>query len=435
MIYFIGIKGAGMASLACMLHDVGEKVSGSDIEKHIFTEEELHKRQIPIYRFNEIEFQDNWTVVVGNAFLDSFEEVMKAKANPTIKVIRYHDFLGELLKNYHSVAISGSHGKTTTTSMIGGMLQGFKKAGYLIGDGHGKLAFDDEYLVIEACEYRRHFLSYFPNIAIITNIDLDHIDYFKDDDDYQLAFNQFIENIKDTAIIYGDDLRARQLKTKIETIYYGFESHNDLRAHDVRAYSDHVVFEVIYHGESLGDIDLPFVGDHMILNSLASIAVGFKLKMSLSEIEAGLSNFKGAKRRFEVEEANGNIYVDDYAHHPTEIEMTIKAAKTRFPNQKIVAIFKPHRVSRLYRFAQAFADALSLADEVALCNFTSIDDFEEGYDIDIHYIQKMIKNSVVISEDEAGAKWLAQFEPAVYLFMSSKDIYVLSDYLKRYQNS
>ena len=127
--------------------------------------------------------------------------------------------------------------------------------------------------------------------------------------------------------------------------------------------------------------------------------------------------------------------MDDYAHHPTEIEMTIKAAKTRFPNQKIVAIFKPHRVSRLYRFAQAFADALSLADEVALCNFTSIDDFEEGYDIDIHYIQKMIKNSVVISEDEAGAKWLAQFEPAVYLFMSSKDIYVLSDYLKRYQNS
>lgn len=435
MIYFIGIKGAGMASLACMLHDIGEKVSGSDIEKHIFTESELHKRQIPIYRFNEIEFQDNWTVVVGNAFLDSFEEVMKAKANPTIKVIRYHDFLGELLKNYHSVAISGSHGKTTTTSMIGAMLQGYKKAGYLIGDGHGKLAFDDEYLVIEACEYRRHFLSYFPNIAIITNIDLDHIDYFKDDDDYQLAFNQFIENIKDTVIIYGDDLRARQLKSNIETIYYGFESHNDLRAHDVRAYSDHVVFEVIYHGESLGDIDLPFVGDHMILNSLASIAVGFKLKMSLSEIEAGLSNFKGAKRRFEVEEANGNIYVDDYAHHPTEIEMTIKAAKTRFPNQKIVAIFKPHRVSRLYRFAQAFADALSLADEVALCNFTSIDDFEEGYDIDIHYIQKMIENSVVISEDEAGAKWLAQFEPAVYLFMSSKDIYVLSDYLKRYQNS
>ena len=435
MIYFIGIKGAGMASLACMLHDIGEKVSGSDIEKHIFTESELHKRQIPIYRFNEIEFQDNWTVVVGNAFLDSFEEVMKAKANPTIKVIRYHDFLGELLKNYHSVAISGSHGKTTTTSMIGAMLQGYKKAGYLIGDGHGKLAFDDEYLVIEACEYRRHFLSYFPNIAIITNIDLDHIDYFKDDDDYQLAFNQFIENIKDTVIIYGDDLRARHLKSNIETIYYGFESHNDLRAHDVRAYSDHVVFEVIYHGESLGDIDLPFVGDHMILNSLASIAVGIKLKMSLSEIEAGLSNFKGAKRRYEVEEANGNVYVDDYAHHPTEIEMTIKAAKTRFPNRKIVAIFKPHRVSRLYRFAQAFADALSLADEVALCNFTSIDDFEEGYDIDIHYIQKMIKNSVVISEDEAGAKWLAQFEPAVYLFMSSKDIYVLSDYLKRYQNS
>ncbi|NLA78806.1 MAG: UDP-N-acetylmuramate--L-alanine ligase [Erysipelothrix sp.] len=435
MIYFIGIKGAGMASLACMLFDIGEQVSGSDIEKHIFTEAELHRRGIKIHRFNEVEFQDHWTVVVGNAFTDSFSEVIKAKANPTIRVIRYHDFLGELLQKYKSIAISGSHGKTTTTSMVAAMLQPTIKAGYLVGDGHGKLAKDDEYLVIEACEYRRHFLSYFPQLAVITNIDLDHIDYFEDEADYELAFNQFITNVSDTVIIYGDDPRAHVLKSNIETIYYGFGAHNDLIAKHVEAFEDHVKFDVVFKNEHLGQVMLPFVGDHMILNSLASIAIGFKLNMSLAEIEAGLSTFSGARRRFEVEIANGNVYVDDYAHHPTEIEMTIKAAKTRFPNQTIVAIFKPHRVSRLYRFGKAFAKALSLADHVALCNFTSIDDFEEGYDIDIHYIQNMIENSEVVSEDEAGAAWLAQFAPAVYLFMSSKDIYVLSDHLKLYQKS
>lgn len=435
MIYFIGIKGAGMASLACMLHDIGYQVSGSDIDKHIFTEDELHKRNIPIYPFNSREFEDNWTVVVGNAFLDSFDEVVSARSNPTINVVRYHDFLGELMKKYTSIAVSGSHGKTTTTSMIASMLSPFKEVGYLIGDGNGTLHKDDKYLVIEACEYRRHFLSYFPNIAIITNVDIDHIDYFKDEDDYQLAFEQFLKNISDTVIIFGDDPKAKRLKPTINTIWYGFNPDNDLQATNLVNHNDSVEFDVVHNHQMLGRVTLPFVGDHMVLNSLASIAVGLQLSMKLENIVEGLSTFLGAKRRFVIEEIGENIYVDDYAHHPTEIEMTIKAAKTRFSNRKIVAVFKPHRVSRLYRFAKAFADALSLADHVALCDFNSIDDFEDGYDIDIQYLQNKIENSIVVSEDEVGAQTLAAYAPAVYLFMSSKDIYVLSDQLKRYQKS
>lgn len=431
MIYFIGIKGAGMASLACMLHDIGYQVSGSDIDKHIFTEDELVKRDIPIYPFNHVKLEDNWTVVVGNAFLDSFEEVIAARANPTIKVVRYHDFLGDLMSKYKSVAISGSHGKTTTTSMIASMLSPTKKAGYLIGDGNGALHEDDEYFVFEACEYRRHFLSYFPDIAIITNVDLDHIDYFKDENDYQLAFEQFVNNVKDTLIVYGDDFKSRSLSSAKNTITYGLNNDNTLYATNIIAKENEVSFDVMYHQQLIKNIVLPFVGEHMILNSLASIAVGLLLNMSINEIEDGLATFMGAKRRFVIEHVHDNVFVDDYAHHPTEIKMTVLAAKTRFPNRKIVAIFKPHRVSRLFTFAKPFAEALSLADHVALCDFNSIDDFEDGYDIDIRYLQNMIDNSIVVSEDEAGAKQLATLSPAVYLFMSSKDIYVLSDHLKR----
>lgn len=431
MIYFIGIKGAGMASLACMLHDIGYQVSGSDINKHIFTEDELVKRDIPIYPFNYVAFEDHWTVVVGNAFLDSFEEVIAARANPTIKVVRYHDFLGDLMSKYKSIAISGSHGKTTTTSMIASMLLPTKKAGYLIGDGNGALHEDDDLFVFEACEYRRHFLSYFPDIAIITNVDLDHIDYFKDENDYQLAFEQFVKNVKDTLILYGDDPKSRSLSNAKKTITYGLNNDNTLYATNIKAKENEVSFDVMYHQQLLKNIVLPFVGEHMILNSLASIAVGLLLNMSIKEIEDGLATFMGAKRRFVIEHVGENIFVDDYAHHPTEVKMTVLAAKTRFPNRKVVAIFKPHRVSRLFTFAKPFAEALSLADHVALCDFNSIDDFEDGYDIDIRYLQNMIDNSIVVSEDEVGAKQLAKIAPAVYLFMSSKDIYVLADHLKK----
>lgn len=435
MYYFIGIKGAGMASLACMLHDIGLEVSGSDIKKHIFTEDELTKRNIPMYDFNEITLEDGWTVIVGNAFLDSFDEVIAARLNPSITVVRYHDFLGEFIENYTSIAVSGSHGKTTTTSMLASMLEMTKQAGYLIGDGIGKLSKDDEYIVIEACEYRRHFLSYFPDYAIITNVDIDHIDYFKDDSDYQLAFEQFVKQIKKAAVIYGDDPKSKILKPQVPTIWYGLSNTNDLYAHNLKSSPEHITFNVIFHHQDLGQVTLPFVGEHMVLNSLASIAIGLLLNMPLEDVIDGLSTFAGAKRRFVIEEVGENYFVDDYAHHPTEIEMTIKAARTRFPNHKIVAVFKPHRVSRLYRFGDAFAQALSLADHVAMCDFNAIDDFEEGYDIDIRFLQNKIENSLVVSEDEEGAKVLSQFSPAVYLFMSSKDIYVLSDHLKRYQKS
>ncbi len=433
MIYLIGIKGAGMAALACMLHDIGETVSGSDIEKHIFTEDELHRRNIPVYPFSHHEIEDHSTVVIGNAFSDDFSEVIRARSNPTLKIFRYHEFLGKLMESYRAIAIAGSHGKTTTTNMVSTMLSQFFNTGHLIGDGDGMLHEQDRYLVIEACEYRRHFLAYKPQIAVITNVDIDHVDYFKDEADYASAYEQFSQNVSEVCIVFGDDLRSRNLRLSSRALYYGINPDNDVIAYDIVETVTSTSFDVKISGKHYGRFDLPFVGTHMLYNSLAAITIGYLEGLTAQQCNQGLAMFRGAKRRFVITQVKDSIFIDDYAHHPTEVSVTVDAARKRYPDKTLIAIFKPHRVSRVFRFAKEFAQALSKADVVALCPFTSIDDKEEGIDIDITYLQNMIEGSFIVDENEADAQRLAAYKPAVYLFMSSKDIYNLSDSVKRYQ--
>jgi UDP-N-acetylmuramate--alanine ligase len=432
MIFFIGIKGSGMASLACMLKEIGHEVTGSDIEKHIFTEEELHVHHIPILPFGSI-IPDHATVIIGNAFKEDFPDVVSARSNPTLTCFRYHEYLGHLMEGYVSVSIAGSHGKTTTTSMMSSMLKKKAKTAYLVGDGHGHLQKDSHYIVVESCEYRRHFLAYYPDYAIITNVDLDHVDYFKDQKDYNLAYEQFSLNVKKKLICFGDDPQVRALKLKQDKLFYGVEKGNDVRATNIKETPHAMEFDIEYHDQQIGRIHLPFSGRHLLWNALACITVGLLEGMSLDQIEAGLSEFKGAARRFVVEEIKDSVFIDDYAHHPTEVAITIAAARLRYPDKKLIAIFKPHRVSRVLHFADEFATALLKADFVALCPFTSIDDKEEGIDIDITYLQKRTPGAIVVDEGEDDARTLAAMQPAVYLFMSSKDIYAFSDLVKRYQ--
>jgi UDP-N-acetylmuramate--alanine ligase len=430
MIFFIGIKGAGMASLACMLHDVGYEVMGSDIDKHIFTEDQLHVRGIKIVPFLSTSFLPEWTIVVGNAFLDDFDEVKKAHASANVRVIRYHHFLGELMAKYNSIAVSGSHGKTTTTSLVAKMLTYHHPSGYLIGDGQGHLSEDARDLVVEACEYRHHFLAYKPQYAIITNIDWDHVDYFKTLESYVESFQLFAQTVSQHIIACGDDPLIRQLTSSVPMTYYGFDDHNDVIAKNI-IYQDGLThFDLWVDGNFLSPFTLSLVGDHMVLNTLATIALGLKLHIPLHDIQASLKDFKGAKRRFVQEIVGDDVFIDDYAHHPTEIKMTILAAKKAYPHKKIISIFKPHRVSRLVNFVDEFTSALALSDHVYLVNFNSIDDYEDGYTQDIHYLSDRLSHASVIEEDMNAAHILAKHSPAVYLFMSSKDIYVLSDFLK-----
>ena len=433
--YFIGIKGTGMSSLACMLSDLGYQVSGSDLPKHFFTEEGLIARNIPVYEFDPANIHDGMNVIIGNAFLEDFPEVIAARSNPSCTCARYHEFLGSFLKNYKLISIAGSHGKTTTTGMLSGVMKQFGKTGWLIGDGTGHLESDTEYFCLESDEFRRHFLAYHPEYAIITNVDIDHVDYFKDDADYRSAYEEFSRNVTKGLVIYGEDQEARKLKLEKPVLWYGLEENDDIQAVNVDERSDGMDFDVLYKGEMYAHFSTPLVGHHLLLNSLGVIGIGILEDVSPEMIEAGLCSFHGVKRRFVVEEHGDDIYIDDYAHHPTEVGVTIDTARKRFPGKKLVAIFKPHRASRVLYFADQFAAQLKKADRIYLCEFTSIDDKQDGTDIDITYLQKLIPGSQVLEENENGAGILAEETPCVYLFMSSKDIYGLAELVKRYHKS
>ena len=428
MYYFIGIKGTGMASLAVMLYELGNEVCGSDQEKHFFTEDELVKRNIRILPFDENNIRPEYTVIIGNAFLEDFPEVKRARQ--LCKCYRYHEFLGELMKNYRTVSICGSHGKTTTTTIAKTVFSAFEKTGYLIGDGEGFLEKDSEFLCVESDEFRRHFLAYHPEFTIITNIEIDHVDYFKDEDDYFDAYQEFVRQCSGAVFYHGDDEWCRKLEFSTKAYSFGLSRNNDYYPENVVSDSKHSSFDLMYRGEKLYHYDVPFVGDHLLIDILGVLSLASYMGFDHETTEEALCSYVGPKRRYIIEEYKDTIFVDDYAHHPTEVGVTIEASKKRYPDRKIVAIFKPHRASRVLYFADQFKQALEKADEIYLLDFTSIDDKQDGTDIDISYLAERIPGSVILPEDEEGAKILAKHTGECLVFMSSKDIYNSAERVK-----
>lgn len=422
-----------MASLAEIVKDRGDDVNGSDIEKFIFTQKPLEDRGIVITGFDADNIKEGTTIIIGNAFNETNPEVKRAlelKAENKATIYWYHEFLGQLVKEYTSVSVAGTHGKTTTTGMVSHVMSLAAPTGYLIGDGTGEMPQDSKYFILESCEYQRHFLAYKPQYAIITNIELDHVDYYKNMADYCDAFETFANQVKKGVVIFGDDESTRTLHVETPHLYYGLHDDNDVQAVNVMQGEDGMAFDVLYKKSLFGSFKLPFVGKPLLWNSLGVIALGIMEGLSPSLLQNGLASFPGVKRRFTIEEKNGNVYIDDYAHHPTAVKYMIEAAKIKYPGKKVIAVFKPDRYSRIYYFMDRFAEELDQADEVYLCHFPENAVKEEGIDITINDLAKRSKKAKVITEDEAAAKLLAQRGPAVYLFMSSKDIYKLKNVVK-----
>lgn len=430
MYYFIGIKGSGMASLACILKDQKEEVAGSDIDKYIFIQKTLEDKGIPIYSFDKNNIKDHMNVIIGNAFDSNNEEVAAALQNPTVKTFTYPQFLGHLVEQYKSICVCGTHGKTGTTGMLSHVLGSVDKTGYLIGDGTGYMPQDSTFFVLESCEYKRNFLHYHPDYTLLLNIELDHVDYYKDMDDYLNAFETFVNQAKKGVAIFGDDDTSHQINVKVNHLFYGLKKTNDVFADNVVENEEGVHFDCYYKGTFFGSFHFPLYGLHLLYNALGVITIGILNGLDANLLQDSIASFSGVKRRFNIETKNENVYIDDYAHHPTAIKMTIQAAKQKYPNKKIIAIFKPDRFSRIHYFLDGFNDAFQGADATFLCDFPENAQKEEGIEIGIEDLKRKVENSQIIKEDELAAKFLASLGPAVYVFMSSKDIYNLKNKVK-----
>lgn len=365
MYYLIGIKGTGMSALAQILFDLGYEVMGSDKPDHFFTEKPLIERGIKILPFNKDNIKEDMLIVQGNAFSDTNEEVVRAK-ELNLKIYTYQEMVGKLTKMFNTITVAGCHGKTTTSAMLSHVLNNIVGANYLIGDGSGYAIKENNYFVLEACEYKRHFLSYTPQYAIITNIELDHIDYYKDIDDYIDAFREYANNAEKMVIACGDDQYTHMLEPKKPIFFYGLNEDNDIVARDVNYTNEGTSFDVYVEDNYYGHFDLPLFGKHMLLNSLAVIGVCYYERLDAKEVSKNLKTFKGAKRRFKEKVIGDIVTIDDYAHHPTEVKVTIKGARQKYPDKEIVAILKTHTLSRTKEMANEFAEALKLADKLIL---------------------------------------------------------------------
>ena len=309
MYHFIGIKGSGMSALAQIMKNLGYDVQGSDVETHFFTEEGLVKDGIKILPFDENNIHENMKIVRGATFTDDHPEVKRAK-ELGLNIYSYADMVGSLTRKFKTICIAGCHGKTTTTSMMAHVLNQIKGANYLIGDGTGYSNKENEFFILESCEYRRHFLAYTPYYAIITNIDLDHVDYFKDINDVVDAYNEFANKAEKMVIACGDDPYTHYLDINKPIFYYGIDEDNDIIAKNIEYKKDGTSFEVFVEDNYYGFFDLPIYGKHMLLDALAVISVCYYERLDVKEVSKLLKTFHGAKRRFTETVVDDTIIID-----------------------------------------------------------------------------------------------------------------------------
>ena len=425
MYHFIGIKGAGMSSLANIMNDLGYEVKGSDIEKHFFTEIGLNERNIKITVYDKNNIYEGLTIIKGASITEDNVELMEAK-RLNLEIITYEEMVGRLTTKFKTICVSGCHGKTTTTAMLSITLP---STNYLIGDGTGFAKKENTYFALESCEYKRHFLNYTPYYLIITNIDLDHVDYFKDIDDVIDAYNTLANKTIKKVVMYGDDPYTRKMKLDKESITYGLSDNNDVIAKNIEYNENGIKFDVYIDNNMFGKFDLPLYGEHQLLDSLSVITVCYLEGMDSNTIQSNLSKFKGAKRRFSEVVVNDSIIIDDYAHHPNEIKATMDAVKQKYPNKNIVAIFQPHTFTRTEEFASDIAKYLNIGDCAYVLDIHPAREKQEDYpNVTSDIIIDKLNNGYHLNITDA--KILSRHKGSVYVFMSPNDLSILENNLK-----
>lgn len=403
-IHFIGIGGSGMFPLASILHAEGFIITGSDIYPSD-TLEKVKSLGIDVklkQEENNITNQD--LVVFSAAIKETNPEIISAKSK-NIPIIERSVMLGIIFNKYrHSIGVSGTHGKTTTTSMIASALLDLgKDPTAVIGGTLPKIKSNSccgksDIIVAEACEYVDSFLQLNPTISVITNIEADHLDYFGSLENVKKSFGKFASQTKNLIVANGDDKNIRDtLKNiKTKTIFFGMSDNNDFYAKNIIFNKMQCAeFDVFSGKKKISHISLSVPGNHNIFNALASLTVCMELGANIEDIEKSLHNFKGVHRRFEnLGTINGVTIVDDFAHHPTEIKTTLNAA-VKMGFTRVWAIFQPHTYSRTSMFLNEFAEALSGPDKVIISEILPVRE-TNTYGIHSEDLVKKLNNAIYI---------------------------------------
>ena len=377
-IHFVGIGGAGLSAIACVLLERGCIVSGSDMNASRVTSS-LADIGARIFHGHDARFVKGADLILATSAVDDDHIELIAAKHLGIPVYRRRDFMRALLQGFDTIAVAGAHGKTTTTSMIIHILQDAgKDPSYIVGGIMGNTGRNAEVgagqsFVIEADEYGNMFHGLSPNLAVVTTVEHDHPDFFQTADDISAAFATFIESIKPDGLLVAcaDDTAALALalehqKTGKAIRTYGIENEqSELRATDLQFGGTTTSFNVEHRGVPLGSVSLGAPGAHNVLNALAALVVAHERGVAFTASASALAGFIATQRRFEIRGIrDGVIVVDDYAHHPTEIKVNLRAARLRYPGRQIWAIWQPHTYSRVRQFWSEFVAAFHDADRV-----------------------------------------------------------------------
>ena len=376
-VHMVGIGGIGMSSIAHVLLDRGYQVTGSDLQASEVTQS-LEKAGATVYEGHAAaQMGDADVVVYSSAVVPEENEETKAAVARRIPLIPRSEMLGELMRMKFGVGVAGTHGKTTTTSMVGLVVtEGGFDPTIIVGGkvsvlGSNAVSGEGDIIVIEADEYDRTFLRLTPAVAVVTSIEAEHMDTYDDMDDVRAAFADFANTVPFFGAVVAclDDAGVQQVVGDIERrlITYGTARQAMVRADQIVQNGQATHFRVWQEGEPLGEVAVQAFGMHNVRNALAAVAVGLELEIPFDRIRSGLERYTGVQRRFEkLGEARGIVVIDDYAHHPTEVIATLQAASDGYPKRRIVAVFQPHLYSRTEDQKEAFASAFFNADVVVV---------------------------------------------------------------------
>jgi UDP-N-acetylmuramate--alanine ligase len=375
-VHFVGVGGVGMSGIALVLKNLGFDVSGTDV-KGSDTTGRLAAAGVRVNIGHDARHAADAEVVVFSTAVASDNPELAAARAREIPVIRRAEMLAELMRMKFSVAISGSHGKTTTTSLVAhvltraGMDPTAVIGGRVLDAEAGARLGQSEYLVAEADESDRSFLVLYPSLAVVTNIEPEHLDFYKDLSDLKREFIRFVNRVPFYgSVILGLDspaVRSIRHRVKRRAMTYGLEGHADFTARDMQLYGFTSAFTLVFGGREVGRVSIPMAGRHNVQNALAAVAAAFELGIDFATVEQALGTFPGIHRRLEKRgEKNGVLVYDDYGHHPTEITVTLEALRQAYPQRRILVAFQPHRYTRTLHLAAEFGRCFDSADEVVI---------------------------------------------------------------------